>query len=165
MLVHDGPGGRRTGRIVEVEAYLGTDDPASHAHRGPTVRNQPMFGEPGHAYVYLSYGVHSCMNVVAKPPGRPAGAILIRGVEPLDPADDVRLAAGPGLVGRWFGLTTADSGADLLGSRLSIHDAPRLPAPRVGRSARVGLSAGHTLLEPWRLYVRGSRGVSRSPRT
>ncbi len=125
-----------------------------------------MFAEPGHAYVYLSYGVHHCMNVVAKPTGRPAGAVLLRGAEPLAGfADDPRALAGPGLIGRAFGLTTAHSGLDLLSSRLTIRDAPRVPAALVGRSSRIGLSTGHTLLKPWRFYVRGSRGVSRSPRT
>lgn len=166
ILVRDEPGPFRAARIVEVEAYLGLDDPASHAYRGPSARNAPMFGEPGHAYVYLSYGVHYCMNVVAKPAGRPAGAVLLRGAEPLDGfADDPRGLAGPGLIGRGFGLTTAHSGLGLLSSPLTIRDAPRVPAALVGRSSRIGLSSGHTLLEPRRFYVRGSRGVSRSPRS
>lgn len=164
MLVHDGPSGRRAARIVEVEAYLGTGDPASHAYRGMTERNRPMFGEPGHAYIYLSYGVHFCMNVVAKSAGRPAGAVLLRGAQPLDPEDRPRALAGPGLIGRWFGLTSAHSGLDLLTSALTIHDAPPVAAPLVGRSARIGLSTGHTLTKTWRFYVRGSPGVSRSPR-
>jgi len=165
VLAHDGPAGRKAARIVEVEAYLGADDPSSHAYRGLTERNRPMFGEPGHAYVYLSYGVHRCMNVVAKSAGRPAGAVLLRGAEPLEGfGGDPRVLAGPGLIGRGFGLTTAHSGADLLASPLRIHDAPAVPASLVGRSARVGLSSGHTVDHAWRLYVRGSPGVSRSPR-
>jgi DNA-3-methyladenine glycosylase len=148
---------------VEVEGYL-ADDPASHAYRGITPRNRPMFGAPGHAYVYVSYGQHVCMNVTARSPGRRAGAVLIRGVEPLSPADDARLARGPGLVGRWLGLTTAHSGLDLLTSPLTVRDAPPVPSRLVGRSARIGLAAGHTVTKAWRFYVRGSPGVSRSPR-
>lgn len=165
VLENDGPAGHRAARIVEVEAYLGADDPSSHAYRGLTVRNQPMFGEPGHAYVYRSYGVHFCMNVVAKRPGQPAGAVLLRGAEPLDGFGvGARPLAGPGLIGRGFGLTTAHSGLDLLTSGLTIRDAPPVPASLVGRSARIGLSTGHTVARAWRFYVRGSQGVSRSPR-
>ncbi|MEK7859920.1 MAG: DNA-3-methyladenine glycosylase [Chloroflexota bacterium] len=166
VLAYDAPRGRRAARIVEVEAYLGRDAPSSHAYRGRTIRNAPMFGEPGHAYVYISHGVHHCMNVVAKSPGRPAGAVLLRGAEPLEGFgdDDPRLLAGPGLIGRCFGLTTAHSGLDLLASALTIRDAPPVPAALVGHSARLGLSTGHTVGRAWRLYVRGSTGVSRSPR-
>jgi len=126
-----------------------------------------MFGEVGHSYVYISYGVHHCMNVVARSPGRPAGAVLLRGAEPLEGfADDQpRLLAGPGLIGRGLALTTAHSGIDLLASEVLICDAPRVPDARVGRSARIGLSSGETLNKPWRFYVRGSPGVSRSPRS
>jgi len=126
-----------------------------------------MFGEVGHSYVYISYGVHHCMNVVARSPGRPAGAVLLRGAEPLEGfADDQpRLLAGPGLIGRGLALTTAHSGIDLLSSELLICDAPRVPDAQVGRSARIGLSSGETLNKPWRFYVRGSPGVSRSPRS
>jgi DNA-3-methyladenine glycosylase len=122
-----------------------------------------MFGEPGHAYVYVSYGVHHCMNVVAKSAGRPAGAVLLRGAEPLGPTTD-RPLTGPGLIGRWFGLTTAHSGLDLVTSPLTIRDAPRIPDKDAGRSARIGLSTGHTVGRAWRFYIRGSKGVSRSPR-
>ncbi len=166
ILVHDGPTGRRVARLVEVEAYLGTDDPASHAYRGLTDRTRPMFGEPGHTYVYVSYGAHHCVNVVAKPAGRPAGAVLLRGAEPLEGfGDDPRALAGPGLIGRAFGLTTAHSGLDLLSSPVAIVAASPVPATLVGRSPRIGLSAGDTFYKPWRFYVRGSAGVSRSPRT
>ncbi len=165
VLACDGPAGHRSARIVEVEAYLGADDPSSHAYRGLTARNRPMFGEPGHAYVYVSYGVHHCMNIVAKSSGRPAGAVLLRGAEPLEGfGDDPRPLAGPGLIGRAFGLTTAHSGLDLVASALTIRDAPRVLPSLVGRSARIGLSTGRTLGRAWRFYVRGSPGVSRSPR-
>lgn len=161
VLAYDGPEGRRAARIVEVEAYLGADDPASHAYRGQTARTAPMFGRRGHAYVYLIYGVHHCVNVVARALGRPAGAVLIRGAEQLP---ELRGLAGPGLVARALGLTTAHSGLDLTRPPLTIRDAPRVPVDAVGRSVRIGLGEGHTRLKSWRLYVRGSPGVSRSPR-
>jgi DNA-3-methyladenine glycosylase len=164
--VREGPSGRKIARLVEVEAYLGADDPSSHAYRGLRGRNRPMFGEVGHAYVYVSYGVHHCMNVVARSPGRPAGAVLLRGAEPLEGlGDEPRALAGPGLIGRGFALTTAHSGIDLLSSELLICDAPRVPDAQVGRSPRIGLSGGHTFAKPWRFYIRGSQGVSRAPRT
>jgi DNA-3-methyladenine glycosylase len=123
-----------------------------------------MFGKPGHAYVYVSYGQHSCMNVTARSAGRRAGAVLLRAAEALDPTDGPRALAGPGLLGRWFGLTTAHSGLDLVRSALTIRDAPPVPTALVGRSARIGLSTGHTLTKAWRFYMRGSPGISRSPR-
>jgi DNA-3-methyladenine glycosylase len=165
VLAREDVAGLRAARIVEVEAYLGADDPASHAYRGMTARNTPMFGEPGHAYVYLSYGVHFCMNVVAKSAGRRAGAVLLRGAEPLEgfgPA--ARPLTGPGLIGRAFELSTAHSGLDLVTSALTIRHAPSVPAALVGRSARIGLSTGHTVGRAWRFYIRGAKGVSRSPR-
>ncbi len=131
-----------------------------------TARTRPMFGAVGHSYVYVSHGVHHCMNVVARSPGRPAGAVLLRGAEPLEGlGDDLRALAGPGLIGRGFALTTAHSGLDLMTSELRICDQPRVTDAVVGRSARIGLATGHTAARPWRFYVRGSPGVSRSPRT
>lgn len=153
-------------RLVEVEAYLGASDPSSHASHGATARNAPMFGRPGHAYVYLSHGVWHCMNAVAKPAGAPAGAVLLRGAEPVDGVgDQARALAGPGLLCRALGLTTGHSGLDLVRSSLTIRDAPAVPPGRVGRSPRIGLSTGHTVGRAWRFYVRGSPGVSRSART
>jgi DNA-3-methyladenine glycosylase len=160
VLLYDGPHGRRAARLVEVEAYHGARDPASHAFRGPTPRTQVMFGRPGHAYVYLSHGVWYCMNVVAHPEGEP-GAVLLRGAEPLEGfADDARLS-GPGLLGRAFALSTAQSGVDLVRSELQLRDAPQVRARLVARGPRIGLSEGPTSARPWRLWVRGSPGVSR----
>lgn len=161
MLAHETPEGLRAARVVEAEAYL-ADDPASHAFRGMTPRNVPMFGAPGHAYVYISYGVHACMNITARSAGRRAGAVLLRGAEPLDGSPPLR---GPGLIGRWLGLTTAHSGLDLVASELTVRDAAAIAPRDAGRSARIGLSPGLTYAKAWRFYIRGAAGVSRSPRT
>ena len=91
LLVYDGPRGRRVVRIVEAEAYLGERDPASHAFRGMTARTAPMFGRAGHSYVYLSHGLYPCMNVVCEGPGI-AGAVLLRGAEPVEGVTDDSLA-------------------------------------------------------------------------
>ena len=90
-LVRDDATGRRVGRIVEVEAYIGREDLASHAHFGRTARNATMFGPPGRAYVYLTYGMYHCLNVVTEPDGAPA-ALLVRAVEPLVGIDAMRRA-------------------------------------------------------------------------
>ena len=139
--------------LVEVEAYLGLDDPASHAHRGPTPRAAIMFGPPGHLYVYLSYGMHICANVVCEPPGI-AGAVLLRAAAVARGEEAVRrrrepaghqtasagLLRGPGNLGAGLGLTLADNGLDLCapGSRLRIAagtgGAPLAVGPRVGIS-------------------------------
>lgn len=148
---------------MEVEAYHAERDPASHAYRGPTARNAPMFGEPGFSYVYFVYGMYFCMNVVAKEPGERAGAVLLRGAEPVEGVgEDARVLAGPGKLCRALGLTTAHSGLDLTASQLTLHDAPVLPPHRVRRAPRIGLTAGTTLHRPWRYYVRGSSGVTRA---
>jgi DNA-3-methyladenine glycosylase len=161
LLVYDGPAGRRAARIVEVEAYLGSRDPASHAYRGPTPRTAPMFGPPGRSYVYFVYGMYHCLNVVTEREGV-AGAVLIRGAEPLEGIDDdPRAVAGPGKLARAFGLTTAQTNLDLVRSPLSLRDAPKVPSSSVVRSARVGLREHATTDKLWRLYVRGSSGVSR----
>ena len=177
------PGGaRRAGRIVEVEAYVGEDDRASHARMGPTPRNRVMFGPPGIAYVYLVYGMHHCLNVVTEEAPRPA-ALLIRAVEPVEGLDemravrkaaraggrdipDARLAAGPGLVGLAFGLDRTATGLDLCdpGSPLRIEVAPSsVPAPRVVATPRIGIAyAGEPWTgKPWRFLVAGSRSITR----
>jgi DNA-3-methyladenine glycosylase len=121
-----------------------------------------MFGLPGRSYVYFVYGMYHCLNVVTEREGV-AGAVLVRGAEPLAGFDDLgaRALAGPGKLARAFGLTTAHTNLDLVRSTLSIHDAPAVPPSRVVRSARVGLGEHATTGKPWRLYVRGSSGVSR----
>ena len=160
MLVYDGPDGRHAARLVEVEAYLGHTDPASHAFRGPTPRTTVMFGRPGVAYVYFIYGNHHCMNVVAHVPGV-AGAVLLRGAEPITGlGDDPRALAGPGRLARTFGLTTSHTGLDLVRSPLHLCAGEPVAARQVERGARIGIADGRTKDKRWRFAVRGSRGVT-----
>lgn len=173
-----GDGGpRRAGRIVEVEAYVGLDDRASHARMGPTARNRVMFGPPGIAYVYLVYGMHHCLNVVTGPDGFPA-AILVRAVEPTEGRDamraagrrpgiaDARLAAGPGLVGAAFGVTREETGNDLTdpSARLRLEARPDdATAPRIVAGPRIGIAyAGEPWTSvAWRFAVAGRPALSR----
>jgi DNA-3-methyladenine glycosylase len=162
VLTLETAGATKIARIVEVEAYLGGRDPASHAYRGLTPRTAPMFGPPGRSYVYFVYGMYHCLNVVTESDGV-AGAVLLRGAEPIAGFDgaEPRALAGPGKLARAFGFTTKHTNLDLVGSLLTIRDAPPVPASRVARSARIGLNEHATTNKPWRLYVRGSSGVSR----
>jgi DNA-3-methyladenine glycosylase len=162
VLVLETADSKKSARIVEVEAYLGGRDPASHAYRGPTPRTAPMFGPPGRSYVYFVYGMYHCLNIVTEKDGVP-GAVLLRGAEPLSGFDDVdlRALAGPGKLARAFGLTTKHTNLDLVRSSLSIRDAPAIPPSRVVRSTRIGLNEHATTDKPWRVHVRGSSGVSR----
>ena len=121
----------RLARIVEVEAYLGERDAASHARRGPTPRAAIMFGPPGHLYVYLIYGMHHCMNVVTDPDGT-AGAVLIRAAQPVagfDAISDPRLLSGPGKVCAGLSITRLHNGIDLCRRRLYLAD-DQAPPPR-----------------------------------
>jgi DNA-3-methyladenine glycosylase len=161
VLVYDDARGRRAARIVEVEAYLGERDPASHAFRGPTPRANVMFGKPGVAYVYFIYGNHHCMNVVAHRT-REAGAVLLRGAEPLlGVGDEPSALAGPGRLGRAFGLTVANTGMDLVRSSLHLRAGKPVASWSVVRSARIGIAASTTSDRLWRFAVRGSPGLSR----
>jgi DNA-3-methyladenine glycosylase len=167
-------------RIVEVEAYLGERDAASHARRGPTPRAAIMFGPPGHLYVYLIYGMHHCMNFVTESDGC-AGAVLIRAAEPLAvaplPAVSVpgakrgvpgraRPLSGPGKLCSGLGITLADNGLDLTtGGALFIADDGTRP-PRLASSPRVGVDyAGAWAARKLRFYVPGNPNVSGRPRT
>jgi len=143
------------GRIVEVEAY--TDDPASHAADGRrTQRNSVMFGTAGVAYVYFTYGMHHCFNVVTEKEGIP-GAVLIRGIESLPHA------AGPALVCRAMQLTRRDNGRDLATDpNLWIEAGRRRPRERMIQTTRIGIGKGTDLLR--RYYLFGSPGVSRRDR-
>lgn len=150
-------------RIVEVEAYAGERDPASHAFRGPGVKNAVMFGPPGHAYVYLSYGVHWCLNVVCHPLGN-GGGILLRAGEVVEGADvalrrragNPDLARGPGRLGQALAVSSADSGADLRTGRLRLI--PGDQSPLVARGPRVGVSKAAD--RDWRVWIEGDPFVS-----
>jgi DNA-3-methyladenine glycosylase len=160
----------RAGRIVEVEAYA-DDDPAAHSFGGRTARNASMFGPPGHLYVYRSYGLHWCANVVCATPGVGAG-VLLRALEPLSGLEAMRaarglrvvdrdLCRGPGRLAQAMGITGADDGIDLLarGGRFTLRRAAGTPAHEVDATARIGISK--TVDAPWRWLLRGSRFVSR----
>lgn len=162
-LVHDGPDGTVGGRIVEVEAYEGPEDLAAHSSRGRTARNAVMFGRPGHLYVYLIYGLHHCLNVVAGPGAKPE-AVLIRALEidegrelarrrRGDRAPDHRLAAGPGNVGSALGVDRGLNGSDLLAGPVRIE--PRTgPTPEVRSGPRVGVDyAGSWAARPLRYWI------------
>jgi DNA-3-methyladenine glycosylase len=157
-------------RITEVEAYLGDGtDPGSHAFRGRTPRNSVMFGDPGHLYVYFTYGLHTCANIVCSPAGE-ASAVLIRAgeiVEGIEVARERRLtsrgdsdlARGPARLTIALGITLADNGADLAGERIRLE----LPtsAPEFSTSLRTGVSGpGGGADFPWRFWILGDPTVS-----
>jgi len=176
-------------RIVEVEAYIGTDDLASHARVGRTHRNEVMFGPPGMAYVYLVYGMYHCLNVVTEPSGR-AAAVLIRAAEPVAGLDAmraaraghaprrrargelvapaiaaVRLASGPGVLCAALSIDRTATGIDLLDPdsllRLELPREP-LAEARIGASPRIGIGYAPEpwRSQPWRLFDRASASVS-----
>jgi DNA-3-methyladenine glycosylase len=163
----------RAGRIIEVEAYNGVDDPASHAYRGPTTRTIVMFGPPGHLYVYFSYGVHWCANVVCGPTGR-ASAVLLRALEPVAGVEAMRvsrgsagrnaadrdLCRGPGRLCQAMGITGLDGGTDLTSrsSRIGLADDGVPPPSPALVTSRIGISSAQD--RPWRFVVPGHKGVS-----
>ena len=147
--------GRASARIVEVEAYLGENDAAAHCASGLTRRTRVIFGRPGHAYVYLIYGMHYCLNIVAEPEGV-AGCVLIRAVEPL--AGIELPANGPGKLTRALGITLEHYGSDLTRGPLTIHPARR--ELEIGISPRIGIRKAVDL--PLRFIIRGNRFVSKS---
>lgn len=148
----------RVGRIVETEAYLGPHDRAAHSCRGLTKRTAVMFGPPGHAYVYLVYGMHHCLNVVTEPEGHGA-AVLIRALEPV--RGIAGKTSGPGLLCKALGVDRRLDGIDLTGPRLYIAD-PGSKAPDVVKRPRVGVDyAGSWARRLLRFYIRGNAYVSR----
>jgi DNA-3-methyladenine glycosylase len=170
VLVHRTSEGIASGRIVEVEAYIGEDDPACHAAPGPTRRNRPLYGPPGFSYVYLNYGMHYLTNLVTEPEESPA-AVLLRALEPIDgielmrrrrsrvgvAVEDVDLCRGPGNLSRALGITLDQNWLDLEGDELYVEDRGRR-AQDVVWTPRIGISVGTEQM--WRCCVRDSRAVS-----
>lgn len=157
------------GRIVEVEAYIGEDDPACHAAPGKTGRSIYLYAKPGIAYIYLIYGFYFCLNFVTESEGFPA-AVLIRAVEPTDGVElmrgqtpgklaESRLASGPGRLCRAFGLTLKQNGWDVANrdSILYLEDHHEAPV-RAERSSRIGITKGTDKL--WRFFDPNSKAVS-----
>lgn len=177
-LVHDTHAGTAAGVIVETEAYIGEADPACHAAPGPTGRNQPLYGPPGFAYVYLNYGIHYLVNAVTEPDGWPA-AVLIRALEPIEGEALMRrrrargsgrtsrslsaaeLCRGPGNLTRALGISLAQNRYDLTEGPLRIEDR-RWPAREVAWTPRIGITVG--VDSPWRALAVGSDAVSGSRR-
>jgi DNA-3-methyladenine glycosylase len=164
-------GGVLRARIVETEAYE-QDDPASHAYRGPTSRVRVMFGPPGHLYVYFTYGMHHCMNVVTGPDGT-GSAVLLRAAEPLEGMDHMSirrstdrvrdLCRGPARLAQAFDVDRSLDGADLVrGSEIWIERDPAAVAATIRCGPRVGIRVGIDL--PWRFWIDGP-WVSVSRRT
>jgi DNA-3-methyladenine glycosylase len=171
LLVHDAAEGRTVGRIVEAEAY-GFEDPGSHANRGRTPRNAPMFEEAGRAYVYFTYGMHFCLNAVAHAPAVP-GAVLIRAVEPLEGIELMRLrrggairdrdlARGPGRLTQSFGLNKEHNRLELTRRPLYICAGERYPEGAVSAGPRIGLGPTQDG-RAWRYCVTGSPWTSNGP--
>jgi DNA-3-methyladenine glycosylase len=158
-------------RIVETEAYQSDIDQASHAFRGRTPRNATMFGGPGVLYVYRSYGIHFCVNVVTTHGGGPAAAVLLRAMEALEGEEEMQarrgtqdhaaLLRGPGNVCKALGLDLSCNGRALSTGNPGILDAPD-PVETVVSTTRVGITRSIDL--PWRFYLRGNRAVSRPNR-
>ena len=170
ILVHRTAGGATAGMIVEVEAYIGEDDPACHAAAGPTRRNAPLYGPPGLAYVYLNYGIHHLVNAVTEAEGHPA-AVLIRALHPVEgiarmqarraPAGgelvETDLCRGPGLLTRALGITRTHNLLDLASSRLVIEERG-FGVGEVSWGPRIGIRVGTA--RPWRCWITDHPAVS-----
>jgi DNA-3-methyladenine glycosylase len=169
VFIRNTPEGMLTGMIVEVEAYHGASDEASHACRGRTARNDVMFHAGGALYVYFTYGMHFCMNVVTEAEGLGA-AVLIRGVEPREGVDIMRrsrgeefplraLTNGPAKCCQAFGVGREQNGASLLGPEFMVVPGNVIPDEAVARSPRIGIRRSADL--PWRFSIRGNPFVSK----
>jgi len=169
VLVHNTRSGVAAGMIVEAEAYIGEDDPACHAAPGRTRRNEPLYGSPGVAYVYLNYGMHYLVNAVTEAKGAPA-AVLIRALAPLDgiplmvkrrangkPIHETELCRGPGNLTKALGITLKENRLDLTSSRLWIEDRGLEPG-RLSWGTRIGITRGAD--RPWRCWAKGHASVS-----
>ena len=160
--------GEMVGRIVEVEAYRGRDDPASHAFRGLTPRNAPMFGDPGHAYIYFTYGNHYCLNITTQKAGSP-GAVLLRAVEPIEGirlmkrfrpnVSDTQLTSGPGKLTKALAIDKALNEQDMTEDGPLFVTDPDKRESEIYQSTRIGISDGQDKL--WRFYINGNLYVSK----
>lgn len=169
VLLHRTDEGLLAGVIVEVEAYLGQDDPAAHSSAGRTARTRVIFGDPGHAYVYKIYGLHHCLNVVAEPGGTP-GCVLVRALEPVCGIDAMRsrrvvarradqIASGPAKLTQAMGIGIESYGADLLGEPLSIRLPHKEPEVKVRTTKRIGIRKAQEL--DLRFFIADNEHVSR----
>jgi DNA-3-methyladenine glycosylase len=167
VLVH----GPAAGIIVETEAYPGGDDLASHSAAGITDRTRVIFGPPGHAYIYLSYGMHDCMNIVVNPAGKP-GCVLIRALEPTEglaimrtrrpgARSDRDLASGPGNLTRALGITRKQTGTDITKGDLVVLARTPAPPVEIAVTPRIGITKCADL--PLRFVIKGNRYVSGRP--
>ena len=178
VLIRQSADARLTARIVEVEAYLGENDPAAHSAAGNTARTSVLFGPPGHAYIYFIYGNHYCLNVSCEPEGR-AGGVLFRALEPLsgvaemarargieiyNPADQHQLTNGPGKLSEAFGITRArDNGGDLTNPASSLWiGEDGYQARGIQTTPRIGITKAAD--KPWRYLLGGNPFVSRKVR-
>lgn len=168
VIVHQLNGHTLAGRIVEAEAYLGRNDPAAHAYRGLTDRTRVLFGPPGHAYVYLIYGMYECLNLVCEPDGT-AGCALIRALEPVDGIEEMRrrrpkarrlrdLASGPGKLTLAMGITREHYGRDVTRGSLQVRAFADAPRPEIAAGTRIGISVSKEL--PLRFCVKDNEYVS-----
>ena len=167
LLVHETPEGVTSGVVVETEAYR-PEDPACHAYKGPTMRNRNIFGPPGVAYVYLSYGIHKLLNAVCEAEGV-GSAVLIRALRPLEGENLMEkrrgrkrdLCNGPGRLTQALGVELAGDGLDLTEENLYLASAEP-PEGEIISTTRIGISRGTEL--PWRFLVKGEKDVSVPPK-
>jgi len=168
-LVRRAKGGEMVGKIAEVEAYRGSDDPASHAYKGQTPRNKLMFGKAGVAYIYFIYGNYYCLNVTTEKEGTP-GAVLFRALEPIEGIEAMQknrgtkslsnLTNGPGKLTQAMNITKKQNGLDItIEEELFIYDPEEREIPEIVSAKRIGVKAG--LDKPWRYYIKNNRFVSR----
>lgn len=158
-LAHKVDGLLRTGRVVETEAYLGTHDLAAHSSKGRTPRTEVMFGPPGHAYVYLIYGLHHCVNAVTQPQGH-ASAVLIRALEPLE--NIASSTKGPGLLCRALAITRLQNGHDLLSPTLFFAPPNQPQAIEIIERPRIGVSYAREWANlPLRYYIAANPFISK----
>jgi DNA-3-methyladenine glycosylase len=166
-LVIEKDGNYVSGKIVETEAYIGPDDPASHAYRGLTPRNKVMFGDPGYAYVYLTYGMHHCLNFVTERKGFPA-AVLIRALEPTDgieilrkrrkAKDLINLTNGPAKLCQALGIDRTLNGVDLCSDIIYVEDRGNT-LTKIASTSRIGIKEGKD--KKWRFYIKNNEFVSK----